>query len=110
MSLLDAPLPVDVETAAQKSMRVARPGEPNGDFVDRFTFVHAGYGWAMHGIGVPLGATLVGAVLFEIAEREMKRRSPESFPHPTQDTIQNQVGDVLAAAVGWYVSRRLRRR
>ena len=70
---------------------------------DGFTLFHllAGY-W----LGQRLGPVTVaaGAFLFELAERKAKRRSPQLFPYPSQDSVANASVDVGAVVLGALLS------
>lgn len=98
------------ETPAEQANRVALPGEINGDFVDRFTLAHVAYGAAAQRYGLSFATTMALAVAFEALERPLKEAFPGKFPNPTQGSVPNMIGDVLAAGVGWGASRWLRRR
>lgn len=104
------PALVLTETQQEQAARVARPGEINGDLIDRFTLAHVASGAAAQRYGLSLGTTIAAAIAFEFAERSAKRRFPEMFPNPTQDTAANMIGDVIAAAVGWKLSQMIRKR
>jgi len=86
--------------ALKTKQRQARPGEINGDFIDRFTLAHLASGVAlgMAGASVPF-ALLLGA-LWEVAEGPLKNSYPTAFPYPSQDAPANQLGDILAVAGG----------
>jgi len=54
---------------------------------------------AVFGLGI--AGTLAVAVGWEVTEHVLKNVVPAWFPHPTQDTLANSIGDVLSTAVGW---------
>jgi hypothetical protein len=97
------------------TQRVAAPGEINHAFLDPYSLLH----FAVGAILAPflasflgswrfgLAALLIIAVGWELGERIFKDLTPAIFPHPTQDTLANSVGDVLSALAGWLVGRRL---
>lgn len=99
-----------VETPQEQAARVAHPDETNGGWLDRYTLVHASSGAAAQRLGLSFGTTVALAVAFEFGERSAKRRFPEMFPNPTQDSGPNMIGDVVAAAVGRQLSRALGKR
>jgi hypothetical protein len=83
------------------AQRQARPGEINGDGVDRFTIGHAAFGVLM-GLGrVPLWAAVAVAVGWELIENPLKDRFPEAFPHASHDTFENASMDAIAMVAGW---------
>lgn len=83
----------------------AAPGQINHGLIDLMTFVHAGVGLVMGLFGLGLVPTLLVAVAWEVAEHLLKNCFPHAFVYPTQDTILNAVGDVIAALLGWTASR-----
>lgn len=85
----------------------ARPGEVNGDALDRFTFGHAAAGVLLGLAGAPFWWTLSLAVLWELAEDPLKDRLPLVFPNSTHDTVRNATVDVLACLAGWAAIRAL---
>ena len=91
------------------SQEQAQPGEINGDFVDRFTFVHFGTGFCMGLTPAPWWSVPIVAVGWEIAENPAKDRFPEFFPHSSHDTLSNAVVDGVAFCAGAVVGRALRR-
>ena len=86
--------------------RGAHSGEINGDFVDRFTLAHAAGGAALGLMRTSFPTALVVAVGWELVERPLKDAYPALFPHETQDTLPNAVGDVLAVLGGWWLVSR----
>ena len=90
--------------------RTAGPGEINHAFVDPCSLVHGLVGVvAMLGLGLGFWATLGIAVSWELVEHGLKNLVPGLFPHPTQDTIANSLGDVLSTMIGWSLARATRR-
>jgi hypothetical protein len=87
--------------------RTARAGEINYAFVDPYSLVHALVGLAMVVFGFGFLPTLALAVSWEVVEHALKNLVPAAFPHPTQDTLANSVGDVLSTALGWFLTSRL---
>ena len=90
--------------------RLASNGEINGDAVDRFTAVHAGFGALMAAANVPPWAAVTVAIGWEFIERPLKDHLPSVFPNATQDTMSNAVADVIAMLGGYYVTRKVIRR
>ena len=90
-------------------MRTARPGEINHAFVDPWSLVHGLVGVVTAALGWGLGPTLLLAVGWEVAEHVLKEVVPAIFPHPTQDTLANSIGDVLSTALGWTLTTLARR-
>ena len=82
---------------------VAKKGEINYAFIDRFTFVHfiigLGYGW----LGFSFWLVVLLAVAWELIENPLKAYLPFIFPHATADTFKNSAGDTLAVLFGWGV-------
>lgn len=81
--------------------RTARPGEINYPAIDRFTLAHYAWGVILGASRFPLWGALAFAVGWEIIERPLKRRLPRIFPHGTQDTVPNMIGDASAMLLGW---------
>ena len=81
--------------------RAAEPGEINHAVVDRFTIAHFAVGVLMGAGRMPWWGALAIAVGWELVERPLKRSAPQIFPHATQDTVQNAVGDAVAMMAGW---------
>ena len=71
----------------------------NGSLVDRFTLAHLAAGYVLGGYFGVNTVTAI-AVAWEILERPAKRRYPQWFPHATQDTPRNMIGDVVAMRWG----------
>jgi hypothetical protein len=65
---------------------------------------------AVLAFGLGFWTTLGIAVSWELIEHGLKNLVPALFPHPTQDTIANSVGDVLSTMLGWSLARALRAR
>lgn len=86
---------------------VAGKNEINGPLFDRFSLLHAGSGAVLRMAGAKFTTTLAVAIGWELLERPLKRRYPEAFPHATQDTVQNAVGDVFSMLLGWKIAERL---
>lgn len=72
---------------------------------DVFTLAHIASGVFARRAGWSRDSLLLGAILFEVAEQEAKRRWPGVFPNPSPDTLLNQTSDVLAACVGWEMGK-----
>ncbi len=91
--------------------RTAVPGEINHALFDPYSLVHGLVGVvAALGLRLGLWATLAIAVGWEVAEHILKNLAPQAFPHPTQDTLMNSVGDIISTLVGWAASRAVRDR
>lgn len=87
------------------AQRTARPGEINGDPLDRYTIGHFAAG-VLLGLGrVPLGWTIVLAIGWELVERPLKDAYPGLFPHASQDTFANAALDATAVVAGWGTMR-----
>ncbi len=87
------------------AQRLAGPGEINNGFVDPYSLVHGLVGVVTAALGLGLWSTLALAVSWEVAEHLLKNLIPAMFPHPTQDTLANSAGDVLATLLGWATTR-----
>lgn len=93
-----------------RRQRRARPGEINHGFWDRFTFVHALVGVGLGTVGLPILPAVLVAAGWEVVERPLKDHVPALFPHATQDTWRNIVGDVAGMLAGWWLGLALTRR
>jgi hypothetical protein len=89
------------------AQRTAGPGEINHAFLDPYSVAHAAVGAILASWRFSLAALLAIAIGWELAERVFKDLVPAIFPHATQDTVLNSIGDVLSAVVGWLICRRL---
>lgn len=89
--------------------RTARPGELNYAPFDRYSLVHGLVGFIAAWIGLSFWPTLGIAVAWEFAEHFLKNYFPAFFPHPTQDTLANSVGDILSTLFGWAATTAVRR-
>lgn len=78
----------------------------NSDALDRFTLAHAGFGLLLGAVGAPGWVAITTAIGWELAERRLKEKIPEAFPHPSQDSASNAVTDVGAMVAGWYLGRK----
>jgi hypothetical protein len=85
----------------------APPGEINHPTVDRFTLVHASIGLVYGLVGLHALVALALAIAWEVAENPLKAHLPRFFPHATQDTWRNAIGDVVAVMIGWALARAL---
>lgn len=88
--------------------RIANPGEINFHAVDRFTLVHGAVGAGLGALGLPWWAAIAVTLGWELVERPLKDHYPQMFPHSTQDTMDNVVGDVAAFMLGWGGGRTVR--
>jgi len=85
-------------------------GGINRAFLDPYSLVHALVGVVMASFGFGLLPTLLLAVGWEVAEHLLKNVAPALFPHPSQDTLANSAGDVLASVLGWVLIVAIERR
>jgi len=85
---------------------VAEPGQINHALFDTYSLAHAAVGLILSVLGASFGTMLFITVGWELAERLLKDLVPFMFPHPTQDTLANSVGDVASALAAWYLYRR----
>jgi hypothetical protein len=90
--------------------RTALPGEINHGFVDLWSVVHGLVGVGAVVLGLGFWPTLAIAVSWEFVEHLLKDLIPAMFPHATQDTLTNAVGDVLSTMLGWFIARVYRMR
>jgi len=88
-------------------MSSAPPGEINGDLWDRFTLAHLAVGGALGYLRTPLALAVAAGVGWELIERPLKEVAPELFPHSTQDSLPNAIGDVGAVLAGWFIASKL---
>lgn len=72
--------------------------------IDRFTSLHFLAGFLL-GNTFTFGELVIGGILFEALEREMKWQRPELFPYPSQDTTINSAFDVAALCLGARIGR-----
>lgn len=84
----------------------ARTGQINGDMFDRFSLLHGAFGFMCGRMGLGLTGTALVAVGWEFVERDLKARYPQYFPHPSQDSPINAIGDVVASVVGWQAAQK----
>jgi len=68
--------------------------------VDIFTLGHAILGFGASRLGVPLAATALLAVGFELVEDRLKTQFPVIFPRASPDSKPNALTDVFAVVVG----------
>lgn len=87
----------------------AKPGEINGDALDRFTLLHFGAGAALGAVGAPWWAVVTVAIGWELLERPLKRKAPELFPHSSQDTVPNAVVEPIRDAGALIAKRKMAR-
>jgi hypothetical protein len=79
----------------------------NQQAVDIYTLAHAGWGAAAFRAGLDFPAVIAASLVFEyLLEPELKRRRPDVFPWPSQDTRINSAVDTVAVAAGWWLARR----
>lgn len=88
--------------------RLARLGEDNYGFVDRYTAGHAAFG-VLGGLGrLPWWGMLASGLVWDLViERQFKDLWPEIWPNSTQDTWQNITGDTIAMMLGWKLANML---
>jgi len=88
--------------------RTAAPGEINHPIVDTFTLVHFGVGALLSILGASHKQALAVSIGWELFEGPLKRAMPQIFPHATQDTVANKVGDFAANTLGYLAMEKLR--
>lgn len=76
--------------------------------VDRFTAAHFGIGGLFGATDMDWRLFLVGSIGWEVLEHAMKKKAPQLFPNPSQDTVENAVCDVMAAGLGFGCMRTAR--
>jgi hypothetical protein len=86
---------------------VASPGQINHALFDTYSLAHAAVGLILSVLGASFGTMLFITIGWELAERVLKDLVPAIFPHPTQDTLANSIGDIGSALAAWYLYRRL---
>jgi len=84
-----------------QSQPPAETGAVNSKLFDRFALAHAAAGFAFNRFNVSFTNVVLLAVGWELIERPLKDHFPELFPHSSQDTIENAIGDVMAVLLGW---------
>jgi hypothetical protein len=77
--------------------------------IDRFTWVHLLNGVIGAQTSLSLSQVTALAVLWEIGERPLKKKYAAYFPNPSQDSLSNSTGDVLATVVGFMLAKHLQR-
>ena len=73
--------------------------------VDVYTFVHLAAGILGQRVGLTLSEVVGAAIGWELMEGPLKTAAPNLFPDPSSDSLENSTVDVLAAAVGFYLSQ-----
>lgn len=81
----------------------------NTNFFDRYSVIHAAWGMAFEASRVPDVWALGSHVAFEAAENSIKRAAKDIWPDSQPDALQNQVGDVVSFAAGYYAARALKK-
>lgn len=81
------------------------PAQINHAVFDPWSLVHGLVGVVMAALGYGLLPTLILAVGWEVAEHVLKNLVPGIFPHASQDSLANSLGDVLSSVVGWGLAR-----
>ena len=70
--------------------------------IDVYTLAHAGWGALAFKAGLGLPVVVAASLAFEYwLEPTLKRRRPDVFPWPSQDSTANSVCDTLAVIAGW---------
>jgi len=77
--------------------------------IDRFTWVHLINGLLGAQTSLSLGEVTALAILWEIGERPLKKKYAAYFPNPSQDSLSNSTGDVLATVLGYVLAKQLQR-
>lgn len=86
----------------------ASPGQINYPPFDQFTAAHFVVGMALNALGLSRTQAAVVSVGWELVERPLKRELPSIFPHSTQDTLPNMIGDAIAMYLGYRTAEELR--
>jgi hypothetical protein len=76
--------------------------------LDWYSFAHFGYGFATGYLGLGIAGTLGAAVAYEVVEQKLLASDigPESW---NEESLPNQIADVLLAGAGWALARWIRR-
>lgn len=77
----------------------------NQNYFDRFSLVHAAVGAVAELSKIPAPLALGGQVAFEVVENDLKRSVKHIWPDDTPDGFENQAGDILSFALGYYGAR-----
>jgi hypothetical protein len=80
---------------------------PNTHFFDRYSIPHVAVGALMQASRVPPAWAMASHVAFEASENSLKRAIEPLWPDARPDAWQNQVGDVVSFAAGYYGARAL---
>lgn len=75
----------------------------NSNLFDRFSLLHLASGFIAKKANISFMLTLLGSILFEIIEPQIKTSRPDIFPNPSPDSQINMIGDTIAVMVGWYL-------
>lgn len=78
--------------------------------VDAFSLVHFGVGAAAGALGLSWPEVFLGALVFEVLERDLKEHHPQWFPSPSQDSMANSTTDIGVTTLGGYVGAKYMRR
>lgn len=81
----------------------------NTNFFDRYSVIHAAWGIAFEASRVPDVLAIGSHVAFEAGENALKRAAKDIWPDSRPDALQNQMGDVLSFAAGFYAARALKK-
>lgn len=74
----------------------------NNDAFDRWSVGHAVLGFVLSKTGFNLTTTFAIAVIWEVIEPVLKDNYPNIFPHPSQDTQANKLGDIVSVIIGYF--------
>lgn len=85
----------------------AWPGTINYPLFDAMTLMHLAVGVALGLFRMGALAALAVAVGWELAEHLLKDCVPKLFVFPSQDSLANAAGDVMATMIAWAAARGL---
>ena len=77
--------------------------ETNKSYFDLFSLVHGVSGFISAKAGFSPLESFALAVVWEFTEPILKRALPNYFPDSSEDTLQNQCGDIFSHMVGYYI-------
>lgn len=84
---------------------------PNQAPFDIYTVGHVAWGAAMYQMGFRWQYAFGASVLWEtVLEPAYKRKLPEIFPEPSQDSMVNKLTDTVAVMLGFWMAHQQKRK
>jgi hypothetical protein len=79
----------------------------NTHYFDRYSMAHIAWGAVAEVSRVPAPVAIGAHTVFELTENKIKEAIKPIWPDTRPDAIQNQVGDTVSFAGGYYAARAL---